>query len=148
MFKNIVVGIDGSEPSTVALRHACDIAQKYDSEIHLVHTPHPQTVAFALGAVTGYHAATTMPSSEDVEKACEEIMDTARAIAREYDQEITKTYTERGDTVDCIMACADNCRADLIVTGRRGLGNVGSLVLGSTTQKINHMAKCACLSVG
>ncbi len=63
MFKNIVVGIDGSEPSISALRHACDIAQKYDSEIHLVHTPHPKTVAFALGAATGYHVATTMPSA-------------------------------------------------------------------------------------
>ncbi len=147
MFKNIVVGIDGSESSTTALRQACDLAQKYGSKIHLVHTPHPQTVAFALGAAPGYHVATTMPSSEEVEAACEEILSAAKAIAREYDQKITKTYTERGDTAKCIIACADHCEADLIVTGRRGLSNVGSLVLGSTTLKVNHLAKCACMSV-
>lgn len=147
MFKNIVVGIDGSEPSISALRHACDIAQKYDSEIHLVHTPHPKTVAFALGAATGYHVATTMPSATEVNEACEEVLKNARAVAQEYGKKITKTYTERGETVDCIIACAEQCGADLIITGRRGLGNVSSVVLGSTTQKVNHMAKCACLSV-
>lgn len=147
MFKNIVVGIDGSESSENALRLACDLAQKYESEIHLVHTPHPQTVAFALGATTGYHAATTMPSTEEIEAACNEILNTANALAGEYDQKITKTYTERGNTADNIIACADQCGADLIVTGRRGLGNLGSLVLGSTTQRVNHLAKCACLSV-
>ncbi len=66
MFKRIVVGFDGSPESEHALRLACDLAQKYDSEIHLVHTPQPQTVAFAMGAVAGYHAVTTMPSSEEV----------------------------------------------------------------------------------
>ena len=36
MFKKIVVGLDGSQTSTNALRLACDLAQKYGSEIHLV----------------------------------------------------------------------------------------------------------------
>ena len=51
MFEKIVVGIDGSEVSEKAMRKACDVAGKHGSEIHLVHTPQPQTVAFAMGAV-------------------------------------------------------------------------------------------------
>ena len=62
MFKKIVVGLDGSETSENALRIASDLASKYSSELHLVHTPQPQTVAFAMGAMPGYHAVTTMPS--------------------------------------------------------------------------------------
>ena len=147
MFNKIVVGIDGSESSINALRLACDLAGKYDSEIHLVHTPHPQTVAFALGAAPGYHVATTMPSEKEVEVACQKILDKGVAIVSEYDRTITQTYTERGDAADHITACAQNCGADLIVTGRRGLGSVSSLLLGSTSQSVNHQAKCACLSV-
>jgi nucleotide-binding universal stress UspA family protein len=147
MFKKIVVGIDGSETSENALRLACDLAQKYHSKIHLVHTPQPNTVAFALGATAGYHAATTMPSYDEVQKAGEKILNSAKAVAKDCGQVIAQTHMERGDPADQIIACAELCGADLIVTGRRGLGSVGSIVLGSTTQRVNHLAKCACLSV-
>ena len=147
MFGKIVVGIDGSEASERALRAACDIAQKYGSELHLVHTPQPQTVAFALGAVAGYHAVTTMPSSEEVQEAGGKILNTGKEIAATSGQSITQTYMQIGDPADELVACAETCSADLIVTGRRGLGNIGALVQGSTTQKVNHKAQCACLSV-
>lgn len=147
MFKNIVVGVDGSETSDIALRLACDLAKKYASELHLVHTPQPHTVAFALGATMGYHAATTMPSAEEVRAAAEKILNAGKDIGKELGLEITQTHMKRGDPAEEIVACAEDCGADLIVTGRRGLGGIGSLVLGSTTQKVNHLAKCACLSV-
>ncbi|ASJ76182.1 universal stress protein [Granulosicoccus antarcticus] len=147
MFEKIVVGIDGSPQSEHALRMACDLAQKYSSELHLVHTPQPQTVAFAMGAVAGYHAAMAMPSLEEVEVACEKIVSSAKAIAEECNQKITQTHTEPGDPADHIIACAESCGADLIITGRRGLGSIGSLLQGSTSQRVNHLAKCACLSV-
>ena len=147
MFRKIVVGLDGSKTSENALRLACDLAQKYDSEIHLVHTPQPQTVAFAMGAVAGYHTATTMPSDAEVKEAAEKILNSGKAIAQEYGQAITQTHMERGNPADEIIGCAKGCGADLIVTGRRGLGSLGALVQGSTSQRVNHLAECACLSV-
>jgi nucleotide-binding universal stress UspA family protein len=147
MFSKIVAGLDGSEASERAFELACDLAQKYDSEIHLVHTPQPQTVAFAMGAVAGYHAVTTMPSSEEVDASCEKIQTKGEAIANKYNLKVTQSHMERGDPAEQLVACAEGCGADLIVTGRRGLGSVGSLVQGSTTQRVNHLAKCACLSV-
>lgn len=147
MFRKIVVGIDGSEASEKAFSLTCDLARKYNSEVHVVHTPQPITVAFALGAVSGYHAVTTMPSDEEVEEASRNILSPVEAIAAQHDLCITQTYMASGDPADQIIACAEACGADLIVTGRRGLGSVGSLFQGSTTQRVNHLAKCACLSV-
>ncbi len=147
MFSKIVVGIDGSEASETALRVACDVAKKYGSDLHLVHTPQPQTVAFATGAVAGYHAVTTMPSDEVVEEAAKKVVDTGVAIAKECGHPIAEAHTERGNPVDEIISCADSCGADLIVTGRRGLGNIGAMFMGSTSQGISHKAKCAVLSV-
>jgi len=147
MFEKIVVGIDGSKTSETALRLACDLADKYSSELHLVHTPQPQTVAFAMGAVAGYHAVTTMPSSSEVQEAGEKILNSGKEIAKEYGQTIKQTYMGLGDPATEIVSCGERCGADLIVMGRRGLGSVGALVQGSTSQKINHLAKCACLSV-
>jgi nucleotide-binding universal stress UspA family protein len=147
MFRKIVVGIDGSKASEDALRLACDIAQKYDSELHLVHTPQPQTVAFAMGAVAGYHTATTMPAPSEVQDAADKIINAGKKIATELGQTITQTHTPHGDPAEELVACAENCAADLIVMGRRGLGQVGALIQGSTSLKVNHLAKCACLSV-
>ncbi len=147
MFDKMVVGLDGSPESERAFQLACDLAQKYKSEVHLVHTPQPKTVAFALGAVAGYHAATTMPSTEEVEKACDTILNSAKAMAEKKGIKTIHVHKERGDPADEIIACAEGCGANLIVLGRRGLGSVDSLLQGSTNQRVNHLAKCACLSV-
>jgi nucleotide-binding universal stress UspA family protein len=147
MFKDIVVGLDGSETSEKALRIACDLGKKYGSAIHLVYTAHPETVAIPVGAVAGFHAATTMPSAAEVKAAGEKVLASGVAIAKECGQKITKTHFEHGKPADQILACADGCGADLIVTGRRGLGAISSLLLGSTSQQVSHLAKCACLTV-
>ena len=147
MFEKIVVGTDGSPESENAIRTACGLANKFGSQIHLVHTPQPKTVAFAIGAVAGYHTATTMPSMEEVEQASKKIVDSANEVAGQCNQSIAEVHVERGDPADQIIACVESCGADLIVMGRRGLGGINSLVQGSTSQRVNHLAKCACLTV-
>ncbi|GHA49795.1 hypothetical protein GCM10008927_13410 [Amylibacter ulvae] len=147
MFRKIVIGLDGSAMSETALQMACDLAGKYGSELHLVHTPQPQTVAYAMGAVGGYHAVTTMPDPSEVKEASDKIINSGKEIAKSMGQTITHTHSDIGDPATEIVKVAENCGADLIVTGRRGLGTIGSLIQGSTSQKINHLAKCACLTV-
>lgn len=147
MFKKIVVGLDGSDASKTALRVACEIAKKFGSELYLVHTPQPQTVAFALGAVAGYAAVATMPSDEDVADAANRVISAGVKIVEDEGQTVAETHVDRGDPVEEIVACAEECGADLIVTGRRGLGTMGALVQGSTSLGVSHRAKCAFLSV-
>lgn len=147
MFAKIVVGLDGSETSDKALRVACDMAQKYGSEIHLVHTPQPITVAYALGNVAGFRVSTSLPTQAEVKEAAEKIIDQGKAIATEYGLTVAGTDIGAGDPAEHIITQAEACGADLIVTGRRGLGSVSALLQGSTTQKVNHHARCACLSV-
>ncbi|WP_120499823.1 universal stress protein [Roseovarius sp. EL26] len=147
MFKTIVVGIDGSEISDNALRVACELAQKFAAEIHLIHVPQPQTVAFAMGALTGYHTATSMPTSDEVKTAGNKILDAGKAIAKTGGVDIAQAHLKSGDPANQITEYAEACEADLIVTGRRGLGSLGALIQGSTSQAVNHKAKCACLSV-
>ena len=147
MFDRIVVGTDGSDKAEAALHLACKLAKSQGSELHLVHCPQPKTVAFALGAVSGYHTATTMPSPEEVTKAGEKILSAGAEVAKSHGLTITNSHQGRGDPAEVISSYAEDNRVDLIVTGRRGLGNLGALVQGSTSQKINHLAKCACLTV-
>jgi nucleotide-binding universal stress UspA family protein len=147
MFDKIMVGLDGSETSENALRIATDLAAKYGAELHLVHTPQPQTVAFAMGVSPGYNAITTMPSAIEVELAAEKILDAGSKIVESLNYTVTQTRIGHGDAADNIVAYAKENDASLIVTGRRGLGAIGALVMGSTSQRISQHAECACLTV-
>jgi nucleotide-binding universal stress UspA family protein len=147
MFKTICVGYDGSEPSENAVRAACDLAGRYQATLHIVHTPHPETVAFAMGAVAGYAVAASMPTPEETRKAAEDMIERAKATAAAAGQTNVTTHIGSGDTATALTNYAKSVDADLIVTGRRGLGNLSALVLGSTSLDVGHKANCAHLTV-
>ncbi|MBE9475855.1 MAG: universal stress protein [Proteobacteria bacterium] len=144
MFNKIVVGLDGSEASENALRITCDLARKYGSEIHLVNTPHLETLAVSIG---GGGAVSITPSQDELDGVGAMVLEKGCNIAKKYGQTITKTHLVHGNAADQIVHCANECGADLIVTGRRGLGNLTGMILGSTSQRVNHYAKCACLTI-
>ena len=142
MFKNIVVAVDGSDHAEQAVNIACDIARRYDASVHLVHSPQLDTVALAVGA----GAYSLKPKPEEVQAAGKQVMD--RALAEATANGITaQSVIGNGVPADEVLKCANAVGADLIVAGRRGLGAVSSLVLGSTSLKISHDAECAVLTV-
>jgi nucleotide-binding universal stress UspA family protein len=100
-----------------------------------------------MGTVAGYHAVTILLSPEEVQKTCDKIANSARIMAQPNNTRIALAHTELGNPAGQIIVCAEGCGVDLIVTGRRGFGSFGSLLRGSSTQRVNHFAKCACLSV-
>jgi nucleotide-binding universal stress UspA family protein len=51
-----------------------------------------------------------------------------------------QTKILQGNPVDKICSCADEVNADLVIVGNRGLGNIGSAVLGSVSEKV--VRKC------
>jgi nucleotide-binding universal stress UspA family protein len=122
-------------------------AERYSGTVPLIHVPHAETVTFVVGVVSGYHAAISKPSLENIEKAGQHILDEALIIAADARFEAVKTHMPHGDAATEILLHADEIGTDLIVTGRRGISGISSFVLGSTTQRINHLAKCATLSL-
>ena len=57
------------------------------------------------------------------------------------------TLTSEGDPADCILETAAREKADMIVIGSRGLSNLKSLLVGSVSHKVSHLADCTCVSV-
>lgn len=143
MFANITVAIDGSDHGWRALDIACDLAKRYDSSVHVIHVPEVPTTAIAVGA-----GAIEMPiDMEHVTAAGQAIMAEAATKAREHGIDPSSQIVRTGSPSAEVLHTADATSSDLIVTGRRGMGSVASLVLGSTSQKIAHDAQCACLTV-
>jgi nucleotide-binding universal stress UspA family protein len=143
MFKKIIVATDGSDHAREALKVACDLAKKYDAALHIVHTP--QAVGDTL--IVGYTAVPVPPSKEEIERSGREVIGAAESLAR---QEGVSEFTSElvsGDPAHAIVEEAKGRKADLIVMGRRGLGTLTGLLVGSTTAKVAQLAPCAVLTV-
>jgi nucleotide-binding universal stress UspA family protein len=143
MFKNITVAIDGSDHAWKALAVACDLAKHYDGKIHLIHTPELSSTGIAVGS----GAVEIPPSDADIANAGEVVMAEAATIARDIGVEPASQLVRNGTPSAEAVRTAQETGSDLIVTGRRGVGGIQSLFLGSTSQKIAHDAPCAFLTV-
>lgn len=143
MFKNITVAVDGSDHAWHALGVACDLAKHYQSQIHIMHTPELPATAIAVGS----GAVEIEPSAADIAKAGEVVMAEAATIARDAGVEPASQLVRNGTPSSEAIAVAEQTGSDLIVTGRRGIGGLKGLFLGSTSQKIAHDARCAVLTV-
>ena len=57
------------------------------------------------------------------------------------------THLETGDAAQVILRAVERERADLVVMGSRGLGEIKGLLQGSVSHKIAQLAPCPCLTV-
>lgn len=143
MFTSILVAVDGSEPAGRALIAACDIAKRYDAKLHLAHTPQIDTFSYAMGA----GVVDIPPTAEEIMAAGTQVLADAAAVAKSKGVTPATKTLGAGDPAKHVIETAKANGVDLIVTGRRGLGSLSSLVLGSTSQRIAHDAPCAILTV-
>ena len=143
MFERIVVAVDGSKQADHALEVACDVAGKYGSKIYLIHAPQLETVAIAVGS----GAVEIKPSAEDVAKAGKALMDRAAKRASSHGCTPAECIVGEGAAAEQILKTVASVDADLVVMGRRGLGKIATLLLGSVSQEVSRKATCSCMTV-
>ena len=145
MIKKILVPVDGSEHSKKALEFACELAKKFESELHLLHVVQPpiSTQTMAVGG----SAVTTEVSREDLEEIGRNMIEAAIQITSNHDCTKVETQIEAGPPAQHILDAAKKHDADLIVMGSRGLSDIAGLLLGSVSHKVTHLAECSCVTI-
>lgn len=129
----IVVGVDGSEASTRALRWAVEEARLRDAHVLAVHVwLYPLVGTGSSGVPPGYEEL-RRDANAMLQAAVEAVADTASGVA------IERRVVE-GIPADELIAAADN--AEMLVLGSRGLGGFAGLLLGSVGQQCTHHARC------
>lgn len=143
MFTSIIVAIDGSDPSQKALETACGLAKAFDAELHLVHSPQVETTAIAVG----YSVVDLPVTPAQIADAGKEVLDAAVDHATRLIGKAPDATVGASDPAEDILQAIKLNDADLVVMGRRGLGSVASLFLGSVSQQVSKGATCSCLTV-
>jgi universal stress protein A len=147
-FQTFVVPYDFSEHSRAALQMAIDLAQRFESDLHLVHVIQPPTLAYAAYGVPGATAPTPLPVGmlelrEIAESALSEV---ATSIEGECPR--VKTHVvESASIPDAICDVAKKVSADLIVMGTHGRTGLAHAFLGSVAERTLRRAPCAVLTV-
>ncbi|HSL59888.1 MAG TPA: universal stress protein [Acidimicrobiales bacterium] len=129
----IVVGVDGSEESRRALAWALDAARRRGVAVRAVHTWHYPT--WLLGG--GTDAAPGAP--EEMEAAARGALDRALADADTTGVEVDAIVVQADPAVVLVDEAAG---AAMVVIGRRGMGGVRRLLLGSVSSVVLHDAPC------
>lgn len=143
MFKEIIAAFDGSDQSEAALLAACDLAAKYQANLHVVHVPQvDQPTAGVTGAAEG-----ELSQEDALKQSGDVIIQRAETIAKEADQNLSSTKLLAGPTAQAILDFAQQQNADLIVSGRRGTGHLKGLLTGSVSRQLASDAACAILTV-
>lgn len=143
MFKHILVPVDGSATSLLAVSKATQLAKAFGSEVTAVYVldPYPFTgvgADFAYGQAQYLSAATAEANKalEDVNKA---MADSGVVV---------KTLIGEGHAVhEGIARVGENVGADLIVMGSHGRRGLEKLVLGSVAQRVLQTAHVPVLVV-
>ena len=173
MFKTILVAADGSRFAERAVEAASGLAALAGARLVVFHVLHrrlpeellhmaevehlvepaetgPRALAGGPGA-TAALGGRRLAEAAEVEDAIaaigQRVVEEAQGVARRAGVKEIAARIETGDPARQILAAAKADNADLIVLGRRGLGALEGLLMGSVSSKVAGLADCACLTV-
>lgn len=144
MFRSIVVGTDGSETATQAVRQAIDLAKSVGAKIELVSAYEPVSDTRLRSEKTQAPADLQwmVNPREDVDATLEEAAEEVRKAGVDVE-----TYARQGDPSDAILDVAEERDADLIIVGNKGMTGAKRFLLGSVPNKVSHHAPCSVLII-
>lgn len=136
--KRILVPVDFSECSRVALWRADELAKAFDAKVDVIHVW--QAPAFispeAMVGVAPQSQTLAQLAAQQAEKSLQSFV----AHARNGGVRIDSTKTLNGDPAHAIVQEADQGDYDLIAMGTHGRTGLSHLVLGSVAEKVVRRA--------
>ena len=144
MFRSIVVGTDGSETATEAVKQAVELAAATKAKVELVSAYEP------VSNTRLREEATQVPGDlqwavnprEDVDATLGEAAEMAANAGVEV-----QIFARQGDPADAILDVAEETKADLIIVGNKGMTGARRFLLGSVPNKVSHHAPCSVLII-
>ena len=144
MFGSIVVGTDGSETATQAVRQATELASAVGARIDLVsaYEPVPTQRLREEQRETPEDLQWAINPREDVDGTLNEAAEAIKGAGVEVE-----TFARQGDPADAILDVAEERKADLIIVGNKGMTGAKRFLLGSVPNKVSHHAPCSVMII-
>jgi nucleotide-binding universal stress UspA family protein len=138
----ILVPTDFSKPSQSALKYAAAFAEKFASEIYLLHVVQDLSL-FLPDAVSG--APPYLPPADQMITVVRESLD--KLAGEQFRGVSVKCLVREGAPFYEILTCARENDVDLIIMGTHGRGIIAHMLMGSVAEKVVRKAPCPVLTV-
>jgi nucleotide-binding universal stress UspA family protein len=148
LIKKVLVAVDGSENSDMALNFGLDLAEKYAADVTVLNVSESP----AMGAVpmepTTISGDNMVVFAKDLRKFHEEILSKAVAHAKTVKPNVVVLPKLReGDPALEIVAAAKEGGFDVVLVGHRGFSRLREIFLGNVSEKVVHLAPCTVIIV-
>jgi nucleotide-binding universal stress UspA family protein len=144
MFRSIVVGTDGSETASEAVRQATELAKAVGAKINLVSAYEP------VGNQRLREERQQVPDDMQwMVNEREDVNATLKNDGNAIDEAgvEVETFARQGDPADAILDVAEEQNADLIIVGNKGMTGAKRFLLGSVPNKVSHHAPCSVMII-
>jgi len=138
MFNTIVLELDGSKQSMLALKLSAILSQTFNAKLIIVHA-YPFTSD--LRDYKEYDKLLAQRKAVGLD-----IFSQARKNIESLSIEIENDLLE-GPAAEAIISVAKSRKTDLIVLGTRGMGSIKGLLLDSVSTKVTQQATCPVMVV-
>ena len=136
MYKRILVAVDGSETSNVALQEAVRLAKDHDSQVRLFHVV---DLTMAYSAVEAPYIFEYRKAMEEAgKKVLADCSTSARSARVQCDSKCVVMFARH--IYDVIEEEAAQWPADLIVIGTHGRRGIRRLLLGSVAEGLTRVS--------
>jgi nucleotide-binding universal stress UspA family protein len=130
VISTVAVGTDGSETAGEAVKQAAEFARRFDAKLVLL---------------SAFKDAPPSTGADEAQWAYSPAAQLREILSRTEDEmndqgiECT-TLVDEGDPGDVLVRLADDCGADVLVIGNKGMQR---RVLGSVPKSVAHNAECS-----
>jgi nucleotide-binding universal stress UspA family protein len=147
LIEKVLVAVDGSENSDKALDFALDLAEKYSASVLIMNVFQPPPV-YGYPDVSSSYQANVSGFVKDLRKFHEGLISKAAEKATKLKPEVKiTTILKEGDPSSQIVETAYQDHFDIVVLGHRGWSRIQEFFLGSTSERVAHLARCTVLIV-
>ena len=143
MYATVVVGTDGSDTASLAVREASRLAGS-GGTVHVVTAQEPGSPSQLRRETADVPAELRWRAEPG--QAMTEILDGATAAVVEAGAE-AEVHACDGDPAAAIIDVAERVGADVIVVGNKGMTGARRFLLGSVPNKVSHHAPCTVMIV-
>jgi nucleotide-binding universal stress UspA family protein len=140
----ILLATDASEEAALAARTATDIADKTDSELHVVLVG---LSAAYVGMGPPEIADIPAPRQQELNEETQRLLDAQVGRIKADGGTVAQAHLRIGRPDEQIVDSAEEIGAGLIVMGSRGLGGIRRLLMGSVSDSVVRHAHCPVLIV-
>ncbi len=140
----ILLATDASEEADLAARTATDIADKTDSELHVVLVG---LSAAYVGMGPPEIADIPAPRQRELNEEAQRLLDAQVEQIKADGGTVAQAHLRIGRPDEQIVDSAEEIGAGLIVMGSRGLGGIRRLLMGSVSDSVVRHAHCPVLIV-